>query len=108
MNHDQIRKNSYRILLGLFGLIAFSQVHAALLDDLTDAHGRYTGPTVEENVIAMDIDKNGFADVHEVRAFLELKHGKGYKKALLDVLEATAQRRSCTTSFVDELAVDSK
>lgn len=105
---DLNSKNIYRLMVGSLGLIAFSLTQAALLDDLTDASGRYTGPTVEENVIAMDTDKNGFADVHEVRAFLELRHGKGYKKALLDVLEASAERRSCTTSFVNELAGDSK
>ncbi|MDP2230194.1 hypothetical protein [Methylotenera sp.] len=50
------------VLVGLF-----STVTAVSADDvlgyLTDKDGRYTGPTVEDNVAAMDTDKNGFADV---------------------------------------------
>ena len=46
---------------------------ADILDYLTDKDGKtiskYSGPTVEQNVAAMDTDKNGFADVMEVRAF---------------------------------------
>lgn len=70
---------------------------------LTDASGRYTGPSVEECVALMDADKNGFADVFEVRAFLELKHGVGYEKDLLDRLEASAKGTSCSTPFAKEL-----
>lgn len=73
-------------------------VHAAtVLDVLTDTQGRYTGPTVEDNVVLMDTDKNGFADASEVRAFLELKHGKGYQSAVLDRFEATMRSASCGT-----------
>lgn len=70
---------------------------------LTDKNGNYTGPSVEDNVAAMDTDKNGFADVYEVRAFLELKHGKGYQKELLDQLEASASGKSCSTPFAKDL-----
>lgn len=56
----------------------------SMLNYLTDKAGNYTGPTVEDNVLAMDTDKNGFADVLEVHAFLVLKYGKDYQKALLD------------------------
>ena len=71
-----------------------------------DKDGKYTGPTVEENIVIMDTDKNGFADVFEVRAFLELKHGKGYEKALLDRWELTSKGTSCTTPFAKELYSD--
>ena len=64
---------------------------------------KYTGPTVEENILAMDTDKNGFADVLEVRAFLALKHGKDYEKALLDRWELHSQGSSCHAPFVKEL-----
>ncbi len=74
-----------------------------LLDYLTDKDGHYVGPTVEDNVAKMDTDKNGFADVYEVRAFLELKHGAGYQKAILDKWEVLANSKSCGTSFAEEL-----
>jgi hypothetical protein len=82
-------------------------VHAdELLGYLTDSQGRYTGPSVEDNIRLMDTDKNGFADVFEVRAFLELKHGKGYEKELLDKMEASASGKSCSTPFAKELFSD--
>ena len=77
-----------------------------LLGYLTDSQGRYVGPTVEDNIKLMDTDKNGFADVFEVRAFLELKHGKGYEKELLDKMEASASGRSCSTPFAKDLYGD--
>lgn len=90
--------------LALAGMLVVTCVQATIVDALTDKSGQYIGPTVEQNIVAMDTDKNGFVDVFEVRAFLELKHGAGYKKALLDRLEANAQPNSCgTTSFVETL-----
>lgn len=74
-----------------------------VLDYLTDKDGTYQGPTVEENVVKMDTDNNGFADVAEVRAFLELKHGAGYQKAVLDRWEVVANSKSCGTSFTEAL-----
>jgi len=84
----------------MFGLMAVMPAHAAtILDVLTDTQGRYTGPTVEENVVSMDTDKNGFADASEVRAFLELKHGKGYESEVLERFEASLKGASCGTPF---------
>ncbi|MGZ8258904.1 MAG: hypothetical protein ACXWTR_06985, partial [Methylotenera sp.] len=81
-----------------------------VLEHLTDKDGKfvskYNGPTVEDNVLAMDTDKNGFADVFEVRAFLELKHGKGYQKQLLDKWESSASGKSCSTPFAKDLYID--
>lgn len=89
-------------------ILFMSFMHAthaeALLSYLTDS--QYTGPSLEDNVVLMDTDKNGFADVFEVRAFLELKHGKGYEKDLLDKLEASASGKSCSTPFAKELYGD--
>lgn len=73
-----------------------------LLDYLTDSNGLYVGPTVEDNVAKMDTDKNGFADVFEVRAFLEQKHGAGYQKAILDKWEVLSNSKSCGMSFAEE------
>lgn len=76
---------------------------ADLLNYLTDQDGRYIGPSVADNMALMDTDKNGFVDVFEVRAFLELKHGKGYEKELMDKMEATAKGQSCGTPFAKPL-----
>jgi len=92
------------------GVVLMLFVQAANAEDLlgylTDNESKYTGPTVEDNIKLMDTDKNGFADVFEVRAFLELKHGKGYEKELLDKLEASASGKSCSTPFAKELYGD--
>lgn len=63
----------------------------------------YRGPSLEEYVAFMDTDKNGFADVTEVRAFLEKIHGEGYEQALLGKLEASARGQSCSTPFAKAL-----
>lgn len=55
--------------------------------------------TVEQNIALMDKDKNGFADVFEVRAYLEKMHGEGYEKEELDFLVSTAKGKSCSTPF---------
>ena len=78
----------------------------SVLDYLTDKSGKYTGPTVEEKVAKMDTDKNGFADVFEVRAFLVAMHGSDYQKDLLDKWEASASGKSCSTPFAKELYTD--
>ena len=91
--------------IALFCLLLTASAASAedLLGYLTE---KYTGPTVEENIVAMDSDKNGFADVLEVRAFLELKHGKGFEKDLLDKWELRSQGSSCHAPFVKELYSD--
>ena len=87
---------------------AVSNASASVLDYLTDANGRYTGPTVEDNILLMDTDKNGFADVLEVRAFLALKHGKDYEKALLDRWEVHSLGGGCTVPFSKEFLSENK
>lgn len=100
-------------ILLLFVVTAASAVEVALsaetisvLDYLTDKDGRYTGPTVEEKIAKMDTDKNGFADVFEVRAYLVALHGSEYQKDLLDKWEASAKGKSCSTPFAKELYTD--
>ncbi len=101
-------------LIMLSSLTAFA-VETSLSNDgnsvlgyLTDKDGKYMGPTVEDNVLAMDTDKNGFADVTEVRAFLALKHGKDYQKAVLDRWEVRALGGGCPVPFAKEFYSDSK
>ncbi len=103
-----ISKTCTFLCLFSLGLLSVATVASAddVLGYLTDHAGNYIGPSLEDNVAAMDTDKNGYADVYEVRAFLELKHGKGYEKELLDKLEASASGKSCSTPFAKELYVD--
>jgi hypothetical protein len=100
------------LVLSSFSALAFetgiSTDGNSVLGYLTDKDGKYTGPTVEDNVIAMDTDKNGFADVTEVRAFLALKHGKDYQKAVLDRWEVSALGGGCPVPFAKEFYSDSK
>lgn len=86
--------------------ISLAQAESAL-DYFTDSAGRYTGPTLEDQVAMMDKDHNGFADVYEVRAWLEKQHGKGYQKELLDKWESSASGKSCSTPFAKQLYGDS-
>lgn len=96
-------KRLYWLGLTLFSL----NVHAeSILEYLTDANGKYIGPSVEDQVALMDKDHNGFADVFEVRAYLEKQHGVGYQKELLDRWEASASGKSCSTPFAKELFSD--
>jgi hypothetical protein len=84
------------------------QAHAeSALEYFTDSTGKYAGPSLEDQVALMDTDHNGFADVFEVRAYLEKQHGKGYQKELLDKWESSAAGKSCSTPFAKQLYGDS-
>jgi hypothetical protein len=94
----------YTIFAFVFLVFTSSAANAEdILGYLTDKEGNYSGPTVEDNILAMDTDKNGFADVMEVRAFLASKHGKDYQKALLDRWQLRSQGPSCTLPPDDKL-----
>jgi len=94
----------WHVVLIMVCLTLAKTAHAMdVLDYLTDKDGIYQGPTVEENIIKMDTDNNGFADVAEVRAFLAIKHGAGYQKAVLDRWEVLANSNSCGTSLTEAL-----
>ncbi|HEY8118540.1 MAG TPA: hypothetical protein VIE91_04815 [Methylophilaceae bacterium] len=60
-------------------------------------------PSVEENIQAMDKDHDGVVTVYEVRAYIEAKHGKGYKKDVLDEMESSANGKSCKTPFSNSI-----
>jgi len=92
--------------VGLLVCLVFASMAQAedVLGYLTDKDGKYTGPSVEQNVQTMDTDKNGFADVDEVRAFLQLKHGKDYQKNVLDKWLVASKGKSCGTNFAKDLS----
>ena len=110
--------NIKRIAMMLLSLLAVTTASAAesavsndglsVLDYLTDKDGKYTGPTLEQNVAKMDTDKNGFADVTEVRAFLAKKHGSDYQKAVLDRWEVKSLGGGCPIPFAKEFLSESK
>lgn len=56
-------------------------------------------PTVEQNLRAMDMDNDGQVTVYELRAYLEIRHGKDYEQEVMDSLEASAKGKSCGTPF---------
>ncbi len=98
--------------LKIFALIffAFSSPSASaesLLGYLTDSAGKYIGPSVKDNIVIMDTDKNGFADVTEVRAFLAQKHGKDYQKSVLDRWEVQSLGGGCPIPLAKEFYSES-
>jgi hypothetical protein len=92
-------------MLFVAGLLLNASLACAgdVLGYLTNKDGKYAGPTVEDNITAMDTDKNGFADVTEVRAFLALKNGADYQKEILDRWQLRSQGKSCTLPPDDKL-----
>ena len=88
------------MIIFVFMLAANTARADDLLQYLTD---QYFGPTVEDKIALMDVDKNGFADVFEVRDYLQKTHGADYQKDLLDKWAASAQGKSCSTPFAKEL-----
>jgi hypothetical protein len=89
-------------------MLILSQVVCAedKLTNLANPNDEYAGPSVAAQVTQMDKDNNGFADVFEVRAYLELKHGKGYEKPVLDKWAISATSKSCSISNAKELYSD--
>ncbi len=100
--------NFFKIVSLIFFAFGSSSASAeSLLGYLTDSTGKYIGPSVEDNIVIMDADKNGFADVTEVRAFLAQKHGKDYQKAVLDRWEVQALGGGCPIPFAKEFYSES-
>jgi Ca2+-binding EF-hand superfamily protein len=56
-------------------------------------------PSVEDNIRAMDTDHDGIVTAHEMRVFLEKKHGKDYQQEVMDELEKKAEAKSCASPF---------
>lgn len=55
--------------------------------------------SVESNIREMDADHDGMVTMSEVRAHLQKHYGEGYKKNLLQKLEARAEAKSCGSPF---------
>lgn len=98
-----VMKNTF-LLAALFALCSVTVRAETLVQALTDE--KYSGPSVEDQVALMDTDKNGFADVFELRAYMQKLHGADFEKDLLDRLVASAQGKSCSTPFAKELYSD--
>lgn len=82
----------------LMAVLAVALLHGlAYADQPTSA----AVPSVQENLLAMDTNKDGMVTVSEVRAFIEAKHGKGYEKDLMDKMEASTNGLSCATPFAN-------
>jgi opacity protein-like surface antigen len=98
-----------KLMIAASLLLLTSAANAAdILDYLTDKDGKYSGPTVEQNISSMDTDKNGFADVTEVRAFLALKYGSEYEKGVLDRWEVHSLGGGCPIPFAKEFLSEGK
>ena len=59
--------------------------------------------SVAESIAAMDTDHDGIVSVHEIRVFIESRHGKGYQGKVFDDMEKSAENRSCGSSFTKSL-----
>ena len=56
-------------------------------------------PSVEDNIRAMDSNRDGMVTATEVRAFIEARRGKDYEQQLLDDFELLAGAKSCASPF---------
>ena len=77
--------------------VRFLLVLSLLLSPVARAED--AGPSVADNIRAMDLDHDGMVTAHEMRVFLEKKHGRDYKQDLMDELEAKAGAKSCASPF---------
>ncbi len=101
--NTEVMKFSVGPLMTLVSLTVLLFAHLAQAETLSSPAITHNYLTVEENIALMDTDKNGFADVMEVRAYLQRKHGADYEKERLDFLVSTAKGKSCSTPFAKAL-----
>jgi hypothetical protein len=60
-------------------------------------------PSVDDNIHAMDTNRDGMVTVTEMRAYLEAKYGKNYQQAVLEEMEVKAGLKSCASPFSKSL-----
>ena len=72
-------------------------------DELAGQYSTLPYPSVADNIAAMDKDHDGIVTVHELREFMESKHGQGYERKVFDDMEKSAENRSCGSSFTKSL-----
>jgi hypothetical protein len=77
----------------------FAVMLAGSLPSLAEEGVAASHVSFEDNMKAMDKDRDGMVSVQEVRAALEARHGKGYEQSILADMEASASGRSCSTPF---------
>jgi hypothetical protein len=90
---------SAKLILGICLNACLSAPFYSVAEPATDP----SGSSVAANIHAMDRDHDGMVTVHEIRSFIEARHGKHYKKVTLDNMEASAGGSSCTSSFAKPL-----
>lgn len=72
----------------------------ALLPAASWAEDLYSSAaSVEDNIRNMDRDHDGMVSITEIRVYLEAQNGKGYRRELLDEMEAKADAKSCASPF---------
>ena len=89
-----------KTLMTLLICLGMATPHA---EELVGQYSTVPYPSVADNIAAMDKDRDGIVTVHEMRAFMESKHGKGYEEKVFDDMEKSAENRSCGSSFTKSL-----
>lgn len=56
-------------------------------------------PSVEQNIKAMDKDKDGMVSTEEMKVYLQALHGSSYQQEALDNMEASMSSKSCGSPF---------
>lgn len=56
-------------------------------------------PSVEQNIKAMDKDKDGMVSTEEMKVYLQTLHGSSYQQEALDSMEASMSSKSCGSPF---------
>ena len=98
-----------KTLITLLVFLSATALHAEALQadekaaQYSAQYSSVPSPSVADNIAAMDKDHDGIVTVHEMREFIESKHGKGYQKKLFDEMEKSAENRSCGSSFSKSL-----
>lgn len=101
-----VMKNYWILMLCIPAIALAEPVRSEAVEPLVSSAGlsgvemsSVVVPSVEDNLREMDRDRNGLVTVSEVRAYLELKHGKGYEKSILDKMQSAERGASCGTPF---------
>jgi len=63
------------------------------------AHAAEAEPSVEDNILAMDTDRDGMVSVAEIKVYLQKEFGPHYKESLLEKMDFAAKAQSCDSSF---------
>ena len=92
----------YKLLVALITMLFALHLQAepvaekALSSTLDIEHSE---PSVEDNIIAMDVDHDGMVTIAEMRVYVQAKHGAAYQHDVLKKMEAAADSRSCGSPF---------